>query len=74
MAVEFGRRESAVALLRSPRSSVNAFEVTVERLGSAIKMGLFGPGEQLKAVGHAHDMEGALVRGIVVVELAYIPE
>jgi DNA-binding FadR family transcriptional regulator len=47
MAVEFGRRESAVALLRSPRSSVNAFEVTVERLGSAIKMGLFGPGEQL---------------------------
>ena len=41
------RRESAEALLRSPRSSSNAFEVTVERLGSAIKMGLFSPGEQL---------------------------
>ena len=47
MQVDHGRRESAEALLRSPRSSANAFEVTVERLGSTIKMGLFGPGEQL---------------------------
>ena len=44
---DHSRRESAEALLRSPRSSSNAFEVTVERLGSAIKMGLFSPGEQL---------------------------
>lgn len=47
MELELGRRESAEALLRNPRSSANAFEVTVERLGSAIKMGFFGPGEQL---------------------------
>lgn len=47
MRVDHGKRESAEALLRSPRSSGNAFEVTVERLGSAIKMGLFGRGEQL---------------------------
>ena len=47
MKVDHGKRESAEALLRSPRSSGNAFEVTVERLGSAIKMGLFGRGEQL---------------------------
>ena len=47
MVLDYHRRESAEALLRSPRSSANAFEVTVERVGSAIKMGLFGPGEQL---------------------------
>ena len=47
MQVDHSRRESAEALLRSPRSSANAFEVTVERLGSTIKMGLLGPGEQL---------------------------
>jgi len=49
MKLDLIRRESAEALLRSPRSSANAFEVTVERLGSAIKMGFFGPGEQLPA-------------------------
>ena len=47
MQLDHSRRESAEALLRSPRSSANAFEVTVERLGSAIKMGLFGLGERL---------------------------
>ena len=47
MKVDHGKRESAEALLRSPRSSGNAFEVTVERLGSAIRMGLFGRGEQV---------------------------
>lgn len=47
MQLDHSRRESAEALLRSPRSSANAFEVTVERLGSAMKMGLFRPGEQL---------------------------
>ena len=35
MQPDHGRRESAEALLRSPRSSANAFEVTVERLGHA---------------------------------------
>lgn len=47
MVLDLNRRESAEALLRSPRSNTNAFEVTVERLGSAIKMGFFDPGEQL---------------------------
>jgi GntR family transcriptional repressor for pyruvate dehydrogenase complex len=47
MTEEFRNRKSAVALLRNPRSSANAFEVAVERLGSSIKMGLFTPGEQL---------------------------
>ena len=47
MVLDLNRRESAEALLRSPRSNANAFEVTVERLGSSIKMGFFGPGEQL---------------------------
>lgn len=35
------------ALLRGTKPSVNAFEVTVERLSAAIKMGLYRPGEQL---------------------------
>ncbi len=47
MEMSSNRRASAEALLRTPRSSANAFEVTVERLGSAIKMGFFAPGEQL---------------------------
>ena len=47
MSKDQNTRESAVALLRNPRSSSNAFEVAVERLGSSIKMGVFAPGEQL---------------------------
>ncbi len=46
-AMSINRRQSAEALLRKPRSIANAFEVTVERLGTAIRMGLFAPGEQL---------------------------
>ncbi len=47
MSKDQSKRDSAVALLRNPRSSSNAFEVAVERLGSSIKMGVFAPGEQL---------------------------
>ena len=47
MSKDQSTRESAVALLRNPRSSANAFEAAVERLGSSIKMGVFAPGEQL---------------------------
>ena len=56
--LDLNRRESAEALLRSPRSSANAFEVTVERLGSAIKMGFFGPGEQLPTERELCDLMG----------------
>jgi GntR family transcriptional regulator, transcriptional repressor for pyruvate dehydrogenase complex len=38
---------SADALLRGPKPTINPFEVTLERLGSAIKMGLYEPGDQL---------------------------
>lgn len=38
---------AAEALLRGLKPTINPFEVTVERLGSAIKMGLYGPGDQL---------------------------
>lgn len=47
MSPQFSKRDAAVALLHTPRSSANAFEVTVERLGSSIKMGFFTPGDQL---------------------------
>jgi len=47
MSPQFSKREAAVALLHTPRSSANAFEVTVEKLGSSIKMGFFAPGDQL---------------------------
>jgi len=47
MSEERSKRESATALLRNSRSSANAFEVTVERLGSSMKMGFFAPGDQL---------------------------
>ncbi len=53
---ELRKRESAVALLRNPRSSANAFEVAVERLGSSIKMGFFAPGEQLPAERQLSDI------------------
>jgi len=38
---------AADALLRGDGTSINPFELTVERLGSSIKMGLFAPGDQL---------------------------
>jgi GntR family transcriptional repressor for pyruvate dehydrogenase complex len=37
----------AEALLRGLKPTTNAFEVTVERLGSVIRMGLYEPGSQL---------------------------
>jgi DNA-binding FadR family transcriptional regulator len=58
MPLEHIRRESAEALLRSPRSNANAFGVTVERLGSSIKMGLFAPGEQLPTERELCDLMG----------------
>lgn len=47
MSKDHSTRDSAVAVLRNPRSNANAFEAAVERLGSSIKMGVFAPGEQL---------------------------
>ncbi|MCW5623241.1 MAG: FadR family transcriptional regulator [Burkholderiales bacterium] len=38
---------AAHALLRGDGSAINPFELTIERLGSSIKMGLFAPGDQL---------------------------
>lgn len=38
---------AAEALIRNTKSTANAYEVTVERLSAAIKMGLYRPGEQL---------------------------
>lgn len=38
---------AADALLRGTKPTVNAFEVTIERLGSAIKMGLYERGDRL---------------------------
>lgn len=40
-------QNSVEALLWSAKSSMNAYEMTVERLGAAIKMGLYRPGDQL---------------------------
>lgn len=38
---------SADALLRGSKPTINPFEVTLERLGAAIKMGLYEPGDRL---------------------------
>lgn len=38
---------AAEALIRNTKPTANAYEVTVERLSAAIKMGLYRPGEQL---------------------------
>ncbi len=40
-------RNPAQALLCGSKPTINAFEVTLERLGAAIKMGLYEPGERL---------------------------
>lgn len=50
--------ETARTLLRGTKPSHNAFEVTVERLGSAIKMGLYGPGDQLPSERELGEMMG----------------
>jgi GntR family transcriptional regulator, transcriptional repressor for pyruvate dehydrogenase complex len=50
---------SADALLRGQKPTVNALEVTLERLGSAIKMGLYEPGDQLPS-----EREVAQIMGI----------
>lgn len=39
--------DRATALLKGVVSSSNAFEATVERIGQSIKLGLYGPGDQL---------------------------
>jgi GntR family transcriptional repressor for pyruvate dehydrogenase complex len=40
-------RHTAEALLRGAKPTINLLEVTLERLGSAIKMGLYEPGDRL---------------------------
>lgn len=51
-------RRSADALLRGPKPTVNAFEVTLERLSSAVKMGLYEPGDQLPSEREIADIMG----------------
>ncbi|WP_205370023.1 FadR/GntR family transcriptional regulator [Thermoleptolyngbya sp. PKUAC-SCTB121] len=51
-------RQSADALLRGPKPTVNAFEVTLERLSSAVKMGLYEPGDQLPSEREIADIMG----------------
>ncbi|QKD83514.1 FadR family transcriptional regulator [Thermoleptolyngbya sichuanensis A183] len=51
-------RQSADALLRGPKPTVNAFEVTLERLSSAVKMGLYEPGDQLPSERELADIMG----------------
>ena len=46
------------ALLRGLKPNTNPFEVTVERLGSAIKMGLYGPGDQLPSEREIAELMG----------------
>ncbi|MEM7773526.1 MAG: FadR/GntR family transcriptional regulator [Cyanobacteria bacterium P01_A01_bin.37] len=65
--------------IRGAKAGVNVFEVTVERLSSAIKMGLYQPGEQLPSEPEMADLMGVsrstlreairvlLVQGILVV-------
>ncbi len=56
---------SADALLRGQKPTVNALEVTLERLGSAIKMGLYEPGDQLpseREIAHIMGISRTTVR------------
>jgi GntR family transcriptional regulator, transcriptional repressor for pyruvate dehydrogenase complex len=55
---EQSKQESVAALLRGPAMAQNAFEVTVERLGSSIKMGLFGPAQRLPSERRLAEMMG----------------
>jgi len=48
----------ADALLRGSKPTVNPFEVTLERLGAAIKMGLYEPGDQLPSERDIAQMMG----------------
>jgi GntR family transcriptional regulator, transcriptional repressor for pyruvate dehydrogenase complex len=52
------KAETVEALLRGPKPAQNAFEVTVERLGSAIRVGLLTSGEQLPAERELADIMG----------------
>lgn len=70
---------SVEAVLKGTKSGANAFEVTVERLSSAIKLGLYQPGEQLPPEPEMAELMGVsrttlreairvlLVQGIVTV-------
>ncbi len=55
---ERSKQASVAALLRGPGVAQNAFEVTVERLGSSIKMGLFTPAQQLPSERRLAEMMG----------------
>ena len=48
----------AEALLRGSKPTINPFEVTLERLGAAIKMGLYDPGDQLPSERDMAQMMG----------------
>jgi GntR family transcriptional repressor for pyruvate dehydrogenase complex len=56
--VERSKQASVAALLRGPGPAQNAFEVTVERLGSSIKMGLYTPAQQLPSERQLAEMMG----------------
>ena len=49
---------AAEALLRGIKPTANPFEVTIERLGSAIKMGLYEPGDRLPSEREIADLMG----------------
>ncbi|NJL37146.1 MAG: FadR family transcriptional regulator [Leptolyngbyaceae cyanobacterium SM1_4_3] len=51
-------RHTAEALLRGAKPTINPLEVTLERLGSAIKMGLYEPGDQLPSERELAQMMG----------------
>src|ERR1700685_2581729 len=55
---ERSKQASVAALLRGPGVAQNAFEGTVERLGSSIKMGLFTPTQQLPSERQLSEMMG----------------
>lgn len=46
------------ALLRGMKPTANPFEVTIERLGSAIKMGLYEPGDRLPSERQIAELMG----------------
>ena len=48
----------AEASLRGSKPTINPFEVTLERLGAAIKMGLYDPGDQLPSERDIAQMMG----------------
>lgn len=56
--LERNKQASVAALLRGPGLAQNAFEVTVERLGASIKMGLFTAAQQLPSERQLAEMMG----------------